>query len=159
LSKQKKGKEMKTLNHKIVVFALIIIALPLAGCQKQTGNYEKVEPVHVEHIEGSELSKLILTEKAVERTGIQTALVTQEMIASSEESLRLVAPYSSLLYDAHGHIWVYTNPEPRTYLRHEVKVDFIEGDKAILLEGPPVGTMVVTLGAAELYGAESGVGH
>lgn len=150
---------MKTLNHKTVVIALLMVALPLAGCQKNDNNYDKIEPAHLEHIEGSDLSKLILTEKAIERTGIQTAPVAEEMIAHSEERLRLVAPYSSLIYDAQGHIWVYTNPEPRTYIRHEVKVDFIEDGKAILLEGPPAGTTVVTVGAAELYGTEYEVGH
>ncbi len=34
----------------------------------------------------------------------------------------------------------------------------IEGDTVLLLEGLAPGTMVVTFGAAELYGAETGIG-
>ena len=40
-----------------------------------------------------------------------------------------------------------------------VVVEAIEGKNVYLKEGPPAGTMVVTVGAAELYGAEKGVGH
>ena len=39
-----------------------------------------------------------------------------------------------------------------------VTVEEIEGDVAHISAGPPTGTLVVTTGAAELYGAEIGVG-
>lgn len=113
----------------------------------------------MEHIEGSELSRLTLTEKAVERLGIETAPVTEELIVHSDARQRMTVPYSALLYDVQGRAWVYTNPEPRVYIRHEVKVDFIEGGKAILNEGPAPGTQIVSVGAAELYGTEYEVGH
>jgi hypothetical protein len=69
-----------------------------------------------------------------------------------------VVPYAALIYGLYGETWVYTNPEPLVYVREAVTVDFIEGDMAVLLEGPPAGTAVVTAGGAELFGAESGVG-
>jgi hypothetical protein len=37
-------------------------------------------------------------------------------------------------------------------------VDFIADDRAYLTTGPSVGTEVVTIGVAELYGTETGVG-
>ena len=43
-------------------------------------------------------------------------------------------------------------------MRHPVTGEYIEGDRAILLDGPPVGTNVVTVGVAELYGADTGIG-
>lgn len=151
---------MKTYYHKTGLIALIIVALQLMACQKQEQPHHKIEPAHVEHIEGSELGHLTLTEKAVERIGIQTTAVTEEMIAHSEPRASLVVPYAAILYDISGRTWVYTNPEPLKYIRHEVKVDFVEGGaKAILLEGPPAGVKVVTVGAAELYGTEYEVGH
>jgi hypothetical protein len=52
---------------------------------------------------------------------------------------------------------VYTNPEPLVFVRHAIVIDYIEGDLAILSEGPDAETAVVTVGAAELYGAETGV--
>ena len=68
-----------------------------------------------------------------------------------------IVPYSSVLYDVHGNTWVYTNPEPLKFVRHAIKVDFIEGDIAVLTDGPAVGTKVVSTGAPELYGAETGI--
>jgi len=65
-----------------------------------------------------------------------------------------VVPYSAIVYDTQGNTWVYTSPEALTFVRSPVTVDYIDGDKAILLEGPPVDTAVVTVGAEELYGAE-----
>jgi hypothetical protein len=52
---------------------------------------------------------------------------------------------------------VYTNPERLSFVREAITIDFIERDQAYLLEGPEVGTAVVTLGAAELFGTETGV--
>jgi hypothetical protein len=70
-----------------------------------------------------------------------------------------VIPYSAILYDQEGDEWVYVNPEPSVYLRAEIDVAYIEGDKVFLSEGPDVGTKVVTVGAAELYGTELKIGH
>ena len=42
-------------------------------------------------------------------------------------------------------------------MRQKIKVDHIDGDKAILAQGPAAGTKVVTVGAAELFGSEEGI--
>jgi hypothetical protein len=69
-------------------------------------------------------------------------------------------PYGALVYDANGKTWVYTNPESRTYIRAAVTVDRITGNVVQLRSGPAAGTDVVTVGAAELFGAEFGTkGH
>jgi len=41
-----------------------------------------------------------------------------------------------------------------TYQRQRIGVERIVGDLAVLSEGPAVGTPIVTVGAAMLYGAE-----
>jgi hypothetical protein len=46
-----------------------------------------------------------------------------------------------------------------TYVRHGVTIELIRGDDAHVTDGPPAGTPIVVVGAAELYGAEKGVGH
>jgi hypothetical protein len=74
------------------------------------------------------------------------------------EGLKKVVPYSALLYDLDGSTWIYVSPEPLVFMRQPVTVDFIEGDRAILSDGPSVGTIVATVGVAELYGADTGVG-
>ena len=72
---------------------------------------------------------------------------------------RQVIPYDAVLYDLSGESWVYTNPEPLIYVRAPIEIDYVQGDLAILANGPPVGTAIVTTGSAELYGAEFGVGE
>jgi hypothetical protein len=99
-----------------------------------------------------DLNRLTLTDKAVERLGLATEKVTK--------GSALELPYGALIYDGAGKTWVYTNPEPRTYIRAAVTVDKINGNKVQLRSGPPAGTDVVTVGAAELFGAEFGTkGH
>lgn len=71
---------------------------------------------------------------------------------------QLVVPYAALIYGLHGETWVYTNPEPLVFVRQPVTIDYIEGGEAVLLEGPPAGTAVATVGVAELYGIDTGVG-
>jgi hypothetical protein len=101
---------------------------------------------------GPDLNKLTLTDKAVERLGVTTEKVTK--------GSALEIPYGALIYDGSGKTWVYTNPEPRKYIRAAVTVDKITGNKVQLRSGPPAGTDVVTVGAAELFGAEFGTkGH
>jgi hypothetical protein len=68
-----------------------------------------------------------------------------------------VIPYSAVIYDATGKTWAYTNPEALTFVRHGIDVEYIEGDLAVLKDGPAVGTPVVTAGAAELLGVEQGI--
>jgi hypothetical protein len=83
--------------------------------------------------------------------------VLVELTLAAQETLRKVVPYEAVLYGVHGETWVYTNPEPLVFVRQPIVIDFIEGDLAFLSEGPEVRTAVVTVGAAELFGTETGV--
>jgi hypothetical protein len=146
-------------NKRWIVVVLVIAGLHLLACQRDTGIHHKVEPVHVEHIQGSEFSRVIFTENAMKRIDIQTGQVREVPIHHSKEINRIVVPYSSVIYGPHGQTWVYTSPEPRTFVRHQINVDFIEGEMVVLNDGPAVGTEIATVGAAEMYGAEFGLGH
>jgi hypothetical protein len=137
----------------------LLAVLLLAACAKTPSDEHVVnEPVRLEEIqsasdnEGDDLHRVIFTAEAAERTGIETALV-------EKRGDRLVVPHSAILFDPEGRVWVYTNPEPLAFVRHEVKVDTEEGNTAVLTDGPPPGTRVVTIGVPELYGAEYEVGH
>jgi len=70
----------------------------------------------------------------------------------------LVVPRAAILVDVQGGRWVYVRRQPRTFARHAVQVAWVDGDDAVLERGPAAGTEVVTLGAAELFGAEFGQG-
>jgi multidrug efflux pump subunit AcrA (membrane-fusion protein) len=85
--------------------------------------------------------------------------VQLEYFLAGSGKQRLTVPYSAVIYDPRGDAWVYTSPEPLVYVRHRIKVDYIEGDLAVLADGPSPGTAVVTAGAAQLFGAEYKVGY
>lgn len=110
-------------------------------------------PAHLATIDGSNIKKVTLTPKAAQRLDIQTGQVRRD------PSGKKVVPYAAVVYDKDGSTWVYTNPEPLTFIRQAVVVEVISGDDAVLKEGPDVGMKVATTGAPQLYGAEKGVGH
>ena len=85
-------------------------------------------------------------------------IVLVELTLEGSGAQRKVIPYGAVIYDLYGETWVYTNPEPLVFVRHPIRVDYIEGDLAVLWEGPPAGTAVATVGVAELFGTEFGVG-
>lgn len=234
-------------RYQWMVLVLIAIAGPqMVACNSNSDVGHREEPAHVEPIEGTDLSRIELTQKAAERIAVQTVPVRKEQVVrtrtfggrvvqagdgalirvslsasdlnkvdrgqpavvrpleegapgwmaqvvdapdpeeatealycridataiglvldqavfvevsmvSSGAQQKLV-PYSAVLYDRHGETWVYTCPEPLVYVRAPIVVDYIDGDLAVLTEGPPAGTEVVTAGASELFGAETGIG-
>lgn len=85
--------------------------------------------------------------------------VRVELALTGSAAQQKVIPYAAIIYDLHGDTWAYTSPAPLTFVRHPISVDYIEGDLAVLTDGPPAGATVVTVGAAELFGTEFGVGH
>ena len=135
---------------------LIVMSMVLTGCSAPAAAKEtKVPPAVVEKIEGSELNRLTLTEKAAQRLGIKTDVVREELVEGAQ---RLIVPYSAVIYDLEGATWAYVSSDPLTFSRHPITVDHIEGDRAVLTDGPEAGTAVVTVGVAELYGADTGIG-
>jgi hypothetical protein len=145
-------------SNRWLIVVLIIAGLQLSACERKSGAHHTEHPAEVKHIEGTALSRVTLTEKAAQRIGLKSDKVRGQPVPHSA-SPRKVVPYSSLIYDPQGQTWIYTSPKPRTFIRHKVEVDYIEGDIAVLNEGPPTGTVVASVGVAELYGSEFGIGH
>jgi len=237
-------------DYRLWAVIAILAGLQTAACTKKTEILSEIKPAKVERVQGTELSRLTLTPKAVERLDIKTGAVREERIgarkrlaageviprpaaaandgskvwvrvamspadlrsvaasqpaqiasladvtggttaraiaslndakeltalhyavdqadgftlgqrvrvelAVSGAAMRSVVPTSSMLYDAKGKTWVYTSPEPMVFVRHAITVDHIDGDRVVLSDGPAPGTVVVTVGAAELLGTEYG---
>jgi hypothetical protein len=126
---------------------LVVAALPIAGCtevETATG----YEPSKLEPVKGDgDLQRVILTAEGAKRIGLRTATVRRS-------GKHTVVPYAALLYDPAGKTYVYTSPSSLEYVRAEVQVRRIDGHRIILSGGPPVGTEIVTVGAAEVYGTE-----
>ena len=158
--------------QRCMLVILIIASLQLAACSKKSDTSSKSAPSKVEKIEGTPLKRVTLTTKAAERLDIKTAAAQEvpaaqlrparaEIVATAggaaASGLVKVVPYAAVLYDAKGATWVYTTPSPLTFVRHRIHIDYIEGDLAVLSDGPAAGTTVVVVGAAELFGAETGI--
>ena len=124
-------------------------ALPVAGCTEvETETATGYEPSTLEPVKGNkDIQRVTFTAEGARRVDLQTAAVRRS-------GKRKVVPYAALIYDPEGKTYVYTSPKPLEYLRDEVKVDRIEGDRVLVSRGPPAGTEVVTVGAAEVYGTE-----
>lgn len=149
-----------------VAVALTIAGLQLAACTGKEADADDSHhededgPAKVEPGEETGISRVTLTARAAERLDIKTAPAAEVQVARAPNgALRRVVPYAAVLYDSDGDTWVYTNPEPRVFIRHSITVDYIDGDVAVLSDGPPAGTPVVTVGAAELFGTEFEIGH
>lgn len=127
--------------------AVLLVLLLVDPSSDTTATASKPKPAVAEVIEGSDIKRLTFTEKAVERLGIEVAEVAGDTI-----------PYAAVLYGLDGETFVYTNPEPLVYIRAPIVIDHIDGDRAVLAEGPSSGTTVVTVGGAELIGLEFGLG-
>lgn len=159
---------MSRRSRRLAAVLVIGIALPLSACaQTSTSSAPAGEsPAKVEKIGDTGVSRLTLTEKAVERLAIETKPVgvgaagpaPSDASSGRPAETGTVVPYAALLYQPDGATFVYTSPGPRTYVRNAVVVKDIVGQQVLLTTGPPVGTAVVTTGAAELWGTEFKIG-
>lgn len=141
-----------------VAALLVLAAFPLSGCAdvaKVTAT--KPKPFKVEKPEGTSLTRLRIEQRVFDRIRIKTSTV-REVERFGGETARRVVDYAAVVYEPKGDTAVYTNPEPLVFVRTPVKVDSIDGDLAVLADGPTAGTAVVIVGTAELLGMEFGVG-
>lgn len=74
-----------------------------------------------------------------------------------------VIPASAVLYDIYGGTWVYVQatsaPEGSAkFTRQRVLIEWVEGEEAVISQGPVLESAIVTDGAAELFGTEFGAG-
>jgi len=150
---------MQNVNKWIAISLLAVGGGSLAACNEES-SYKKIIPAKMEQIEGSKVKRITLTPEAIKRLDLKTVVVRETQVADdgSNTTNRKVVPYGSLIYDEFGKTWVYAQPQEGSFVRTPVEVDYIDGDDAFLLDGPPKETPVATSGAAELYGVEGGMG-
>ncbi len=130
----------------------LLLASFLAACGGAVSDEHVIEqPASVEEVDEPEVARVTLTESAAERLDIQT-------VAVEPDGKGLVVPSDAIYLTADGVFWVYTNPEPLVFVRHEINITDEQGGLAVLSAGPPAGTEVVTVGVPELYGTEVGNG-
>lgn len=143
------------IRHIGHVAVMLVLALTLVGCKDSPAEEETSgsDLATVEPVEGSDVARVTLTEEAAERIDVQTVPVERG------DRSALSIPYAAVLYDPAGDTWTYTSPEDLVFVREPISVIRIDGEQALLSKGPPAGTAVVTVGAAELLGTEYEVGE
>jgi Cu/Ag efflux pump CusA len=129
-------------------------ALGLAGCQTSASGSEAEDAIaaaaSVEADPGGGPATLTLTPEALERLRLETTPVQGSAGA-------LVVPYAAVIYDAEGATWTFVELEEGVYQRQAITIASVDGDTVVLSSGPPPGTEVVTVAAAELVGVEAGI--
>ncbi len=154
-------------GHLWLLLTLVAVTALTGACRPaQAPAPATNDAARVDSIDGTGLHRVRLSEQAARRIGVRTGMVREERLARSapgSEQVKTVArkviPYTALIYDARGAAWTYTSPQPLTFVRAPVNVEYINKNLAVLVDGPPTDTAVVTVGAPELFGAEFGVGH
>ena len=140
-------------NRWLLAVLLSVLATVLVACGQEAVEAGHEPPVILEPVDDdSEVTRIRLTARAAERLAVETSPV--EAFGSG----LMAVPYGAIFYGNDGETWLYANPEPLVFVREHIVVDRIEGEQAVLSEGPEVGTLVATVAVAELFGAETGVG-
>jgi hypothetical protein len=139
----------------LVLIAACVVTLSACGEASSGYDYETAshhEPARLVPIKGTDVQRVVFDAEGAERVGLKTAPVRQNGQGT-------IIPYDAVIYDADGKTYAYTAPKPLTYVRQEIAIDHVAGDSVMLSDGPPAGTKVVTVGAAEVYGTEFEVAH
>ena len=144
---------MRIGKHVISTGVVVAAAgLAVAGCAKSTAATSEEPPAVVQQVPAGEIPTVTLQQEAADRIGLKTDVVKDETVDGLQ---RKVVPYAAILYDPKGDTYAYEASEPLVFKRVKLVVDTITGDRAVLSDGPPTGTNVVVVGAAELFGTES----
>jgi multidrug efflux pump subunit AcrA (membrane-fusion protein) len=135
--------------NRVIALGLVVLGLALlSGCGGSSDSATPAPPAQITKLTGG-VNRITLTADAARRIDVRTAAVERDGGNS-------VIPYSAVLYDPDGATWTYTSPKPLVFVRADITVKAITGERAILTKGPAPGTAVVTLGATELWGVEYG---
>jgi hypothetical protein len=156
------------------------VAILIAGCGSSSS---PSIPSSGQHI-GSGVGQVVLSQLGAQRIGLQTEraqavpvpkppppIVKTTVVNGVKHTTRtpappprnpagkatVIVPYSSIIYDPTGKTYAFTNTGPLTFVEVPVTVDHISGNSAFLVKGPKPGSRVVSVGAEELYGVQSGV--
>jgi Cu/Ag efflux pump CusA len=134
-------------------WAAAAAVLAVTGCQQVSAQGTDVatadKPAVLVPAEDGGPGSITLSAEAEERVGIETAAVVGGEFST--------VPYGAVVYDNQGAAWTFVRIGERTYQRAPIAIADIVGVQARLSSGPPAGTEVVTVGAAELVGVEAGI--
>jgi hypothetical protein len=153
----------------------LLLSLAVAGCGSTSSPSIPASGALVNATSKSP-GQIILTRLGADRIGLQTSrahavpvpppIVRTKVVAGVRHVITIPAPkpastvtvpYSSVIYDPSGKTYLFTNVRPLTYVEVPITVDHISGSSVYLKTGPKPGARVVSVGAEELYGVQTGV--
>lgn len=146
-------KPMRNLPVAAAVAAALLFSVSACAQPKAVAEATTEPPAKVEKNATTGIARISLSQRAVERLELRT-----DTVKPAPNGAGIVIPYAALLYDAQGKTWVYANATERVYERQAVTVTRVEAGAVTASAGPAAGTVVVTVGAAELFGAEFNTG-
>jgi hypothetical protein len=155
------------MRRDVVVVAAALSVATLAGCGSSQRTSPPPPPATLESVPGTASVRVHLTADAADALGLRTATIVQQVVGGRPQlaalgatipAVRLTVPASAVVYRPTGAAYVFVVVGPLAYQREPVVVDYLVNDEAVLVSGPPDGTPVITVGAAEVLGAELGVG-
>jgi hypothetical protein len=144
VSLSRRSSTLRRLGAGLVVIAA---GLGLAACEEVPSNLRENQPYTVE---GPEDAKI----KRVKMEDATAALLPVETVTVRRVGKRKVVPHSAVIYNPDGGAFVYTKPKAETYIREPIEIVRVDGDDAVLSDGPRSGTTIVTTGSAELLATE-----
>jgi hypothetical protein len=167
---------MRSVKHPVAIAAALLGVVVLAGCGTSSSDTGVAVSGRLVGATGKSPGHIILSQVGAQRIGVQTAsvkavptpppTVTTTVVSGVKHTTTTPAPkpadssiipYSALIYDPSGKTFAFTNTAPLTYTEVPVTVDKIVGGQAYLKGGPKAGDKVVSVGAEELYGVQTGV--
>jgi hypothetical protein len=139
----------------------VAATLALSACGAPSSPSPAEAPAVVVPPHGNSLGEVVLQPGADGRLGLKTEPIRDATTIGADFDQdappRTVVPLSAVIYDVDGTTSIFVRTAPRTYERERVTVIDVVDDSAVLQNGPPLGTAVVTTGGVELLGAEKGV--
>jgi hypothetical protein len=153
----------------------VLVGLGLAGCGSSGA---PSIPVSGQLVGASATSPghIILSQLGAQRIGLQTAvalpvpvpapIVTTTVVRgvkhtttvpAPKPAAAVIIPYSAVIYDPSGKTYAFARTALLTYAAVPITVQSISGSSAYLSTGPTTGARVVSVGAEELYGIQTGV--
>lgn len=138
------------MTSRLLLVPALAAAIALAACGGSSSP-RPAAPAKLEHFRGARELSVVLTPLGARRVGIRTAAVAGRGRAA-------VVPYGAVVYEPDGTPIVYTNPAPRVFTRRRISIARVDGGRVYVRRGLAPRTRVVTVGAEELFGVQSGVG-
>jgi hypothetical protein len=135
-------------KHVEVLTAAALLASGAFACG--SSHTAKIQsPARVERAPGG--TRIVVSANGAQRIGLRTAR------AHKAGGPTVAVPFSALVYDPSGKTYAFVAVRRLTYREMPVTVAHIDGDTAYLQKGLSPGAQVVSTGAEELYGVQTGV--